>query len=329
MVYQDQAVGFEPDELGGAMLSFIARRLLIAIPTLWAIITVCFFLMRVAPGGPFDGDAPVPPEILANLRAAYNLDKPMMQQYISYGADLVRGDFGPSFKYKDFTVNELIAQGFPVSAQNGLSAIILAIMLGVPLGIIAALKQNSAGDYTIMGLGMTGIVVPGFVIAPILILIFAIFLKDTPFQLPAGGWEGGEIKHRILPVFCLSLVYIAYLARITRASMIEALRQNYVRTARAKGLPFRQVVIRHALKTAMVPVVTFLGPGLAFLLTGSMVIETIFQLPGIGRYFVQGALNRDYTLVMGVTILSASLIIVMNIVVDVIYGLLDPRVRYE
>ena len=311
------------------MLSFITRRLLIAIPTLWAIVTVCFFLMRVAPGGPFDGEAPVPPEILANLRAAYNLDKPIMQQYFSYGADLLQGDFGPSFKYKDFTVNELIAQGFPVSAQNGLSAIILAILIGVPLGILAALKQNSAGDYTIMGLGMTGIVVPGFVMAPILILIFAIFLKDTAFQLPAGGWDGGEIKHRILPVFCLSLVYIAYLARITRASMIEALRQNYVRTARAKGLPFRQVVIRHALKTAMIPVVTFLGPGIAFLLTGSMVIETIFQLPGIGRYFVQGALNRDYTLVMGVTILSAALIILANIIVDVIYGLLDPRVRYE
>ncbi|MSO97583.1 MAG: oligopeptide ABC transporter permease OppB [Rhodospirillaceae bacterium] len=311
------------------MLSFVARRLLIAIPTLWAIITVCFFLMRAAPGGPFDGEAPVPPEILANLRAAYHLDKPVMQQYISYIADLAHGNFGPSFKYKDFTVTELIAQGFPISAQNGLSAILLAIFIGVPFGILAALRQNSASDYSIMGVAMTGIVVPSFVMAPILILIFAIGLKDTPFQLPAGTWEGGAIKHRILPVFCLSLVYIAYLARITRASMIEALRQNYVRTARAKGLPFRQVVVRHALKTALVPVVTFLGPGIAFLLTGSMVIETIFQLPGIGRYFVQGALNRDYTLVMGVTILSASLIILMNIVVDVVYGFLDPRVRYD
>lgn len=311
------------------MLSFIARRLLIAIPTLWAIITVCFFLMRVAPGGPFDGEAPVPPEILANLRAVYNLDKPIFEQYVSYGADLLRGDFGPSFKYKDFTVNELIAQGFPVSAQNGLSAIILALLIGVPLGIFAALRQNSAGDYTVMGFAMTGIVIPSFVLAPILILIFAIGLKGTAFQLPAGGWNDGALPNRILPVFCLSLVYIAYLARITRASMIEALRQNYVRTARAKGLPFRQVVIRHALKTAMTPVVTFLGPGIAFLLTGSMVIETIFGLPGIGRYFVQGALNRDYTLVMGVTILSAALIILMNILVDVLYGLLDPRVRYE
>lgn len=311
------------------MLSFIARRLLIAVPTLWAIITVCFFLMHAAPGGPFDSEAPMPPEILANMRAAYNLDKPVVAQYFDYLANLARGDFGPSFKYKDFTVTELIAQGFPVSAQNGLSAILLALMIGVPLGILAALKQNTAGDYTIMGVAMTGIVVPSFVMAPILILIFAIGLKDTPFQLPAGTWEGGAFKHRILPVFCLSLGYIAYLARITRASMIEALRQNYVRTARAKGLPFRQVVVRHALKTALVPVVTFLGPGLAFLLTGSMVIETIFSLPGVGRYFVQGALNRDYTLVMGVTILSASLIIIMNILADVMYGLLDPRVRYD
>ncbi|MBL8644343.1 MAG: oligopeptide ABC transporter permease OppB [Rhodospirillaceae bacterium] len=311
------------------MLSFIVRRLLIAIPTLLAIITVCFFLMRVAPGGPFDAEAPVPPEILANMRAAYNLDKPLVQQYADYMLNLARGDFGPSFKYKDFTVTELIGQGFPVSAQNGLAALVLAVLIGVPLGIFAALKQNTAADYTVMGFAMTGIVVPSFVMAPVLILIFAIGLKGTPFQLPAGTWEGGAFEHRILPVFCLSLVYIAYLARITRASMIEALRQNYVRTARAKGLPFRTVVVRHALKTALIPVVTFLGPGIAFMLTGSMVIETIFQLPGVGRYFVQGALNRDYTLVMGVTILSASLIITMNIIVDVLYGLLDPRVRYE
>jgi oligopeptide transport system permease protein len=311
------------------MLSFIARRVLIAIPTLWVIITVCFFLMRAAPGGPFDGEAPVPPEILANMRAAYDLDKPIIVQYFNYLGDLLQGDLGPSFKYKDFTVSELIGQGFPVSAQNGFSAIILAMIIGIPLGIWAALRQNSATDFSVMGFAMTGIVVPSFVMAPILILIFAIVLKDTPFHLPAGTWEDGAIRHRILPVFCLSLVYIAYLARITRASMIEALRQNYVRTARAKGLPFRQVVVRHALKTAMVPVVTFLGPGIAFLLTGSMVVETIFQLPGIGRYFVQGALNRDYTLVMGVTILSAALIILANMIVDVLYGLLDPRVRYE
>ncbi|MCB2108241.1 MAG: oligopeptide ABC transporter permease OppB [Rhodobacteraceae bacterium] len=311
------------------MLSFIVRRLLIAIPTLLAIITVCFFLMRAAPGGPFDAEAPVPPEILANLRAAYNLDKPLVVQFADYLGGLLKGDFGPSFKYKDFTVTELIAQGAPISAQNGLAAIVLAIVVGIPLGIMAALRQNSGTDHVVMGAAMTGIVVPNFVIAPVLILVFAIWLKDTPFQLPAGGIGDGGVINRVLPVFCLSLVYIAYLARITRASMIEALRHNYVRTARAKGLPYRTVVARHALKTALVPVVTFLGPATAFLLTGSMVIETIFSLPGIGRYFVQGALNRDYTLVMGVTILSASLILAMNLLVDVVYAWLDPRVRYE
>jgi oligopeptide transport system permease protein len=311
------------------MLSFVLRRLVIVIPTLWAVITVCFFLMRAAPGGPFDAEAPVPPEILANLRAAYNLDKPLVQQYVDYLGGLLVGDFGPSFKYKDFTVTELIAQGAPISAQNGFAALLLAISVGIPLGILAALKQNSGADHAVMGMAMTGIVVPNFVMAPILILVFAIVLKDTPLQLPAGTLGDGGLKHRILPVFCLSLIYIAYLARITRASMIEALRHNYVRTARAKGLPYRAVVVRHALKTALVPVVTFLGPATAFLLTGSMVVETIFQLPGIGRYFIQGALNRDYTLVMGVTILSAALILAMNLVVDVVYAWLDPRVRYD
>ncbi|MDX2222200.1 MAG: oligopeptide ABC transporter permease OppB [Rhodospirillaceae bacterium] len=311
------------------MLSFVLRRLVIVIPTLWAVITVCFFLMRAAPGGPFDAEAPVPPEILANLRAAYNLDKPLVQQYVDYLGGLVVGDFGPSFKYKDFTVTELIAQGAPISAQNGFAALLLAISIGIPLGILAALRQNSGADHAVMGLAMTGIVVPNFIMAPILILLFAIALKDTPFQLPAGTLGDGGLKHRILPVFCLSLIYIAYLARITRASMIEALRHNYVRTARAKGLPYRAVVVRHALKSALVPVVTFLGPATAFLLTGSMVVETIFQLPGIGRYFIQGALNRDYTLVMGVTILSAGLILAMNLVVDVVYAWLDPRVRYD
>lgn len=311
------------------MLSFVLRRLMIVIPTLWAVITVCFFLMRAAPGGPFDAEAPVPPEILANLRAAYNLDKPLMQQYVDYLGGLLVGDFGPSFKYKDFTVTELIAQGAPISAQNGFAALVLAISVGIPLGILAALKQNSGADHAVMGMAMTGIVVPNFVMAPILILVFAIVLKDTPFQLPAGTLGDGGVQHRILPVFCLSLIYIAYLARITRASMIEALRHNYVRTARAKGLPYRAVVVRHALKTALVPVVTFLGPATAFLLTGSMVVETIFQLPGIGRYFIQGALNRDYTLVMGVTVLSAALILTMNLIVDVVYAWLDPRVRYD
>lgn len=311
------------------MGAYFARRLAIAVPTLWAIITVCFFLMRLTPGGPFDFDAPVPPEILANLRARYHLDDPLWQQYLDYLTGLLRGDFGPSFKYRDFTVTTLIVQGFPVSLQNGLSALVIAMAIGVPAGIAAALAQNTRRDYAISAAAMTGIVIPNFVMGQVLILIFGVWLKDSIFHLPAGGWNDGALPNRILPVFCLALPYIAYLVRITRASMIEALRANYVRTARAKGLPFRLVVLRHALKTALMPVVTFLGPATAFLLTGSMVVETIFQIPGIGRYFVQGALNRDYTLVMGVTILSAALVIAMNLLVDMVYSLLDPKVRYE
>lgn len=310
------------------MLSIFARRLLIGIPTLWVIITVCFFLIRLTPGGPFDFDAPVPPEILANLRARYHLDDPLWRQYLDYLAGLLRGDFGPSFKYRDFTVTQLIAEGLPVSLQNGLAALVLALAIGVPLGTFAALGQNTARDYTVSAISMTGIVIPNFVMGHVLILLFGVWLKDTVVALPAGGWGAGALENRILPVVCLALPYIAYLARIMRGSMIEALRANFVRTARAKGLPFRTVVLRHALKSALVPVVTFLGPATAFLLTGSMVVETIFQIPGIGRYFVQGALNRDYTLVMGVTIVSAALVIVMNLIVDLIYTLLDPKLRY-
>ncbi len=299
------------------------------IPTLWVIITVCFFLMRLTPGGPFDSDAPVPPEVLANLRARYHLDDPLWQQYLTYLWNLVRGDFGPSFKYQDFTVTELIAQGFPISLQNGLSALLLAVFVGVPMGVLAALAQNTPRDYTVSAVAMTGIVIPNFVMGHILILVFGVWLKDTAFNLPAGGWGDGGLAYRVLPVVALSLPFIAYVARISRGSMIEAMRTNYVRTARAKGLPFRAVVMRHAMKAAMTPVVTYLGPAMAFILTGSMVVETIFQIPGIGRYFVQGALNRDYTLVMGVTILSAALIILMNILVDILYGVLDPKVRYD
>ncbi len=311
------------------MWSYFARRLLIGVPTLLAVVLFCFFLMRLAPGGPFDGEAPVPPEVLANLRARYHLDDPLWRQFFTYLGNLLSGDFGPSFKYKDFTVTELIAQGLPVSIQNGLSALVLAIVVGLPLGIAAALGQNSARDYVVSGLAMIGIVIPTFVMGQILILAFGVWLRDTPFQLPAGGWNDGALANRILPVTVLALPFIAYIARISRASMIETLRANFVRTARAKGLPYRIVVMRHALKPALTPVVTFLGPATAFLLTGSMVVETIFQIPGIGRYFVQGALNRDYTLVMGVTIVGAAFVIVANIIVDMIYAVLDPKVRYE
>lgn len=311
------------------MWSTFARRVIIGIPTLWAIITVCFFMMRLTPGGPFDAEAPVPPEILANLRARYHLDEPLWQQYFTYLGNLLRGDFGPSFKYRDFTVTELIAQGFPVSLQNGAAALVIAIVVGVFLGIVAALAQNTKRDYAVSAVAMTGIVVPNFIMGHLLILVFGLLAKDTIFHLPAGGWNDGALVNRILPVVCLALPYIAYIARISRGSMIETMNAGYIRTARAKGLPFRAVVLRHALKSAMMPVVTFLGPATAFLLTGSMVVETIFQIPGIGRYFVQGALNRDYTLVMGVTILSAALVIAMNLIVDLIYSALDPRVRAD
>ena len=253
------------------MGSYFLRRLLIAIPTLWAIVTVCFFLMRLAPGGPFDAEAPIAPEVLANLRARYSLDEPLFQQYLHYLVNLLHGDFGPSFKYKDFTVTELIAQGLPVSAQNGLAAAVIAVLIGVPVGILAALKQNATRDHAVMGVAMIGIVIPTFVTAHLLLLIFGVWLKDTPFHLPAGTWNGGALPHRILPVVCLALPFIAYIARIMRGSMIEALRTNYVRTARAKGLPFRKVVMHHAMKTALIPVVTYLGPATAFLLTGSRV----------------------------------------------------------
>jgi oligopeptide transport system permease protein len=312
-----------------AVWSYFARRLLIGIPTLFAIITFCFFLMRLAPGGPFDAEAPVPPEVLENLRARYHLDDPLWKQFATYVGNLLQGDFGPSFKYKDFTVTELIAQGLPVSIENGTAAMVLALLIGLPLGIFAALGQNTARDYAVSGLSMIGIVIPTFVMGQLLILAFGVWLRGTPFQLPAGGWNNGAFANRILPVTVLALPFIAYIARISRASMIEALRTNYVRTARAKGLAFHTVVIRHALKSALMPVVTFLGPATAFILTGSMVVETIFQIPGIGRYFVQGALNRDYTLVMGVTILGATLVILANLIVDLIYGLLDPKVRYD
>ena len=311
------------------MWIYFARRVVIGVPTLWAIITVCFFLMRLTPGGPFDAEAPVPAEILANLRARYHLDDPLWRQYVDYLVNLLHGDFGPSFKYHDFNVTTLIVQGFPVSLQNGFSALLLAIAIGVPLGIAAALAQNTRRDYMVSAAAMTGIVIPNFIMGHVLILVFGVWLKDSVFHLPAGGWNNGALANRILPVLCLALPYIAHLVRITRGSMIETMRANYVRTARAKGLPFRLVVLRHALKSALMPVVTFLGPATAFLLTGSMVVETIFQIPGIGRYFVQGALNRDYTLVMGVTILSAALVIAMNLAVDMIYGLLDPKVRYD
>lgn len=305
------------------MLRFAAKRLIGAIPTLFLIVTFSFFLMRIAPGGPFDRERIVPPEIEARLIHAYHLDDPLWKQYLRYLGDLVQGDFGPSLKYKDFTVTELIAEGFPVSMRLGGLAVLIALLIGVSTGTIAALRQNSGTDYAAMGVAMTGIIIPNFVMAPLLTLVFGLWLS----WLPVGGW-GGPI-YMILPVFALSLYQIGFIARLTRGSMIEVLRTNYVRTARAKGLPERVAITRHALKAAMLPVVSYLGPAIINTITGSVIIEQIFGIPGIGRYFVQAALNRDYTLVMGVTVFYGVLIILANLAVDLIYGLLDPRIRYD
>jgi len=305
------------------VLRFAAKRLIGAIPTLFLIVTFSFFLMRVAPGGPFDRERIVPPEIEARLIHAYHLDDPLWKQYLRYLGDLLQGDFGPSLKYKDFTVTELIAEGFPVSMRLGGLAVLIALLIGVSTGTIAALRQNSGTDYAAMGVAMTGIIIPNFVMAPLLTLVFGLWLA----WLPVGGW-GGPI-YMILPVFALSLYQIGFIARLTRGSMIEVLRTNYVRTARAKGLPERVAITRHALKAAMLPVVSYLGPAIINTITGSVIIEQIFGIPGIGRYFVQAALNRDYTLVMGVTVFYGVLIILANLAVDLIYGLLDPRIRYD
>ncbi len=306
------------------MLRYTLKRFLGAWPTLLILVTLAFFMMRAAPGGPFDGEKTLPPEIQANLDKKYHLDEPLIQQYLRYLADLARGDFGPSFQYKDYSVNELIATGFPVSLRLGGTAILLAFLIGSVLGTIAALKQNTRTDYTVMATAMTGISVPNFVMAPLLILLFGVYLK----WLPAGGWNGGALLNTILPIVALTLPYIAYIARLMRGSMIEVLRSNPIRTARAKGLPEHTIIMRHAMKPALLPVISFLGPAAAGIITGSVVIEQIFGIPGLGRYFVQGALNRDYTLVMGVVVFYGFLIILFNLIVDLVYAMLDPKIRY-
>jgi len=309
------------------MFGYILKRLASAVPTLLILITLAFFMVRIAPGGPFDAEKDLPPAVEANLAAKYHLDEPLGQQYLRYVWQLLQGDFGPSTKYTDFSVNELIATGFPVSLRLGLSAILLALFFGILAGTIAALRQNRLADYSVMGLAMTGISIPNFVIAPLLILLFAVTLG----WLPAGGLGDGffDFRHWVLPVIVLALPQIAYISRLTRGSMIEVLRSNYIRTARAKGLPEYRVIIGHALKPALLPIVSYLGPAIAGIITGSVVVEKIFGIPGLGRFFVDGALNRDYTLVMGVVVFYGVLIVLFNFLVDLLYGWLDPKVRRE
>lgn len=305
------------------MLRLGLRRLLESVPTLLALVAITFFLIHAAPGGPFDAEKRLPPEVEANLRAAYHLDESVPRQFLRYLGGIVRGDFGPSFKYRDRTVTELIATGFPVSLQLGALAMGIALLAGLALGILAALRQNRAADHAAMAVAMLGISVPNFVMAPLLVLLFAVTLR----WLPAGGLGEGDPRNLLLPVLTLALTQVAYIARLSRASMIEVLASPFIRTARAQGLPLRTIVLRHALKPALVPVVSYLGPAVAGIITGSVVVEQIFGLPGLGRYFVQGALNRDYTLVMGIVIFYGALTILCNFVVDLLYGWLDPRVR--
>ncbi|MGL6257940.1 oligopeptide ABC transporter permease OppB [Vibrio sp. WXL103] len=306
------------------MLKFIAKRIFEAIPTMLVLITVSFFLMRFAPGNPFSTERPLPPEVMANINAKYGLDKPVIEQYFTYLGNIAQGDFGPSFKYKDFTVNELIASSLPVSAKVGFAAFIFTVLMGVSVGTIAALRQNTWLDYSIMATAMLGVVMPSFVLAPVLIYVFSINLG----WLPAGGWHDGSFKYMALPVLGMSLLYVATFARITRGSMIETLNSNFIRTARAKGLSYRYIILKHALRPALLPVVSYMGPAFVGIITGSVVIETIFGLPGIGKLFVNAAFNRDYSLVMGVTILIGFLFILFNAVVDILLAYIDPKIRY-
>lgn len=306
------------------MFSFIIRRLAVAVPTILTLITVSFVLMHAAPGGPFTNERNVPEAVMENIEAKYNLDKPLWQQYLIYVGNVAQGDLGPSFRYKDFTVNELIESSFPRSAYIGAWSFLFVVVFGVGLGVVAALKQNRWPDYTVMTAAMTGVVFPNFVMAPLLVLLFAVTLR----WLPAGGWEGGQVEYIVLPIIAMATSYIAQVARITRSSMIETLRSPFIRTARAKGIPRHKIVLRHALKPALIPVVSYLGPAFVGIITGSVIIDQVFSTGGIGQHFVNGAINRDYSLILGVTILVGVLTIVFNAAVDILYTWLDPRVRY-
>lgn len=307
------------------MLRYVLRRLLTAIPTLFVIVTISFFLIRVAPGGPFNQEKGLNPVIKANLERQFGLDLPLWKQYLNYLGNLLHGDFGPSYNLPDFTVGELFRTGLPVSIQLGASALILALAFGTILGIIAALNQNRGGDYAVVATATAGSTIPTFVIAPLFQLFFALTLK----WVPVGGWGDGAWVNKIGPVITLMLPQLAIVARLMRGSMIEALRAHHIRTARAMGLSDYSVVVRHAMRGALLPIVSYAGPAAASLLTGSLIVEYIFAIPGVGRYFVDAALNRDYTLVMGTVVVIAIFTLVFNLIVDLLYAVVDPRVRYD
>jgi oligopeptide transport system permease protein len=304
------------------MWRFIWQRLLQAIPVLLAVVTATFFLVRFAPGGPFDQEKSVIPEVKRALEAQYRLDQPLIAQYGSYLRDLLHGDFGPSFKYPGRSVNELIVAGFPATAELGFYALLVALVVGIGAGVVASLRPNTWSDYLPMSLAMTGISMPMFLLGPLLVLVFGIWLD----WLPVSGW-GDVPGDKILPSLTLGALYAAYIARLTRGGMLEVLSQDYIRTARAKGLPERVVILKHALRAGIVPVVSYLGPTLAGLLSGSFVVETVFQIPGLGRFFVQAAFNRDYTVILGTTTFLAALIVLFNLLSDVLAAWLNPRLR--
>jgi len=306
-------------------MNYALRRVLAAVPTLLVIATLAFVLLHLTPGGPFDSDRQLLPQVQHNIEAHYHLDEPLWRQYLRYLHDLARGDLGPSFQYRNTSVNELIAQGLPIDVAVGGAALLFALLVGGSLGLLAAARAHTWLDRLAMGVALLGISVPVFVTGPLLILVFALWLH----WLPSGDWVAGSWRHLLLPALALSLPYTAYIARLVRTAAHEALVQPYIRTARAKGMPLASVLLRHAACPTLVPLVSFLGPALAGVLTGSIVIESVFGLPGIGRLFVTGALNRDYTVVTGVTVLYGTLIIACNLLADLCYAWLDPRVRYR
>ncbi len=306
------------------MWSYALRRVLVTIPTLLAVITVCYLLLHLTPGGPFDAEHKVSAAVLANLEAKYHLNEPLWKQYLLYLNSLLHGDLGASFRYEDWTVNELVAKALPISAAIGGGSLLIALVIGVALGTIAALRQNSLVDYFVMMASSIGTAFPSFVIGPVLILIFAIWLKVAP----AGGWSDFEPRYMMLPMALLVFINVASLARVMRGSMIEVLSSNFIRTARAKGLPMRTVVLRHAMKPALLPVVSLVGPMAISAITSAVVTESVFSIPGLGKLIVNGAGNRDYTLVLGLVVLVTVIAVLFNLLVDLTYALLDPKIRY-
>jgi oligopeptide transport system permease protein len=306
------------------MLNFVARRLAIAVPTVLLLVIASFLLMYAAPGGPFTTERDLPPEIMANIEAKYGLDQPLPMQIVNYTWGVIAHfDFGPSFKYKDQSVNDLISTGFPVTLTYGGIGFVLAVVVGVALGVAAAVAHNSWLDYFAVGVSIGAQVLPNFVLAPILVLVFTLWLG----WLPGGGWQGGQWPYVIMPVIALATSYMASIARITRSAMLEVLNANFIRTAKAKGLPMRRIILRHALKPALLPLLSYLGPVFVAMITGSVVVDMYFSTGGIGQYFVDSALNRDYPVIMGVTILTGVLTILFNLIVDVLYAWIDPKIR--